>query len=131
MKYLIQVNDGPCESQAGLSALHFIQAALAKQHRVGRVFFYAGGVYHAFRYITPPNDENNLTEHWSRLAREQGIDLVVCISAAQRRGLLSSIEAKRQNKQDDDLAEGFRISGLGQLVEAVLEADRCIVFGSV
>jgi len=55
--------------------------------------------------------------------------LVVCISAAQRRGLLHADEANRQGKLDNDLAAGFRISGLGQLVEATLVTDRLIVFG--
>jgi tRNA 2-thiouridine synthesizing protein D len=54
---------------------------------------------------------------------------VVCISAAQRRGLLSDDEAKRQGKLDQDLADGFRISGLGQLIEAALVTDRFIEFG--
>jgi sulfur relay (sulfurtransferase) complex TusBCD TusD component (DsrE family) len=57
-----------------------------------------------------------------------GIDLVICISAAQRRGLLSLEESRRQNRTDQDLAPGFRISGLGQLVEATINADRFIVF---
>lgn len=57
------------------------------------------------------------------------VDLVICISAAQRRGLLCADEAARRGKQDDDLATGFRIGGLGQWVEAMLEADRVIVFG--
>ena len=70
-----------------------------------------------------------LTRKWSELADQYQIDLVVCISAAQRRGLLCSDEAQRQNKIDNDLADGFRLSGLSQLVEATLVADRFIVFG--
>jgi tRNA 2-thiouridine synthesizing protein D len=42
---------------------------------------------------------------------------------------LCSDEAQRQNKIDNDLADGFRLSGLGQLVEATLVADRFILFG--
>jgi tRNA 2-thiouridine synthesizing protein D len=79
--------------------------------------------------MTPPDDELQLTKKWSVLAEEYNIDLVVCISAAQRRGLLSADEAIRQGKSDNDLAQGFRISGLGQLLEACLLADRFIVFG--
>jgi tRNA 2-thiouridine synthesizing protein D len=56
------------------------------------------------------------------------LDLVVCISAGQRRGLLEPGEAKRQGKQDNDIAEGFRIAGLGLWVEAMLIADRFIEF---
>ena len=129
MKFAIQVNTSPYESNAGHAAYQFINAVLAQEHQVFRVFFYHDGVYQAFKYTTPPDDELQLTAQWSDLARHYSIDLVVCISAAQRRGLLYSDEAKRQGKLDDDLAEGFRISGLGQLVEATLEADRFIVFG--
>ena len=128
MKFAIQVNTSPYQSNAGHTAYRFIITALAMGHQVLRVFFYHDGVYQAFKYATPPNDELQFTANWSELARRYQIDLVVCISAAQRRGLLCYDEAKRQGKEDNDLAEGFRISGLGQLVEATLEADRFIVF---
>jgi tRNA 2-thiouridine synthesizing protein D len=129
MKFAIQVNTSPYQSNAGYTAYQFINAVLAQGHDVFRVFFYHDGVYHAFKYATPPDDECQFTAQWSELARRYRIDLVVCISAAQRRGLLCADEASRQGKLDDDLAEGFRISGLGQLVEATLVADRFIVFG--
>jgi tRNA 2-thiouridine synthesizing protein D len=38
-------------------------------------------------------------------------------------------EAKRHGKDTDNLAPGFRISGLGQLIEAGIQADRLVVFG--
>lgn len=129
MKFAIQVNASPYHSNAGYCAYRFITEALAQGHEIYRVFFYHDGIYHAFKYATPPDDELQFTAQWSQLAKHHQIDLVVCISAAQRRGLLCSDEAERQGKRDNDLADGFRISGLGQLVEATLEADRFIVFG--
>lgn len=129
MKFAIQINASPYQSNAGYSAYQFIKAALSQGHEICRVFFYHDGIYHAFKYATPPDDELQFSAQWSELARLHQVDLVVCISAAQRRGLLHGDEAKRQGKQDDELAEGFRISGLGQWVEATLEADRFIVFG--
>lgn len=98
-------------------------------HEIIRIFFYQEGIYHAFAFTTPPDDECQLTRNWEALALKFNVDLVVCISAAQRRGLLCADEAKRQGKVDQDLAKGFRISGLGQLIEASLLADRFIVFG--
>jgi len=74
-------------------------------------------------------DDRNLTKEWSDLASEHNIDLVVCVAAAQRRGLIDADEAKRNGKDADNIAEGFRISGLGQLVEAGIQADRLITFG--
>jgi tRNA 2-thiouridine synthesizing protein D len=129
MRFAIQVNASPYQSNTGFSAYQFIKAALAQGHEVLRVFFYHEGIYHAFKHNTPPDDEINLTDCWAELAAINKIDLVVCISAAQRRGLLHTDEAERRNKQDDDLTTGFRIGGLGQWVEALLEADRVIVFG--
>jgi len=38
-------------------------------------------------------------------------------------------EALRRGIRDENLASGFRISGLGQLVEAGIEADRLVTFG--
>ncbi|MCK9605858.1 MAG: sulfurtransferase complex subunit TusD [Methylomonas sp.] len=129
MKYAIQVNAGLYASNAGLIAHRFIQAALQDGHQILQVFFYREGIQHAFRYVLPPDDEINLTASWSRLAVERHIDLVVCISAAQRRGLLCDDEARRQGAADNQLADGFRIAGLGQWLEATLKADRCLVFG--
>ena len=128
MRFAIQVNASPYQSNTGHSAHQFIMAALAQGHEVSRVFFYHEGIYHAFKHNTPPDDELQLTTRWGELAEQHHVDLVVCISAAQRRGLLCADEAQRQSKQDDDLATGFRIGGLGQWVEALIEADRVIVF---
>lgn len=128
MKFSIQVNSGPFASNSGLSAFRFIETALQMNHEVVRVFFYKEGIYHAFKYATPPDDEWQMTKRWGELAEQYGLDLVVCISAAQRRGLLCEDEARRQGKQDDDVAPGFRIGGLGQLLEATLIADRFIEF---
>lgn len=129
MKFAIQINSSPYQSQSGETAFRFIKAALQGGHEVVRVFFYFDGIYHALRYMSPPDDEVQLTERWSQLAKSHQIDLVVCISAAQRRGLLCADEAHRLLKRDNDVADGFRISGLGQLVEATLIADRFIIFG--
>lgn len=129
MKFAIQINASPYASSAGLSAYRFIEAALELGHEVVRVFFYHDGIYHGLRYATPPDDEFNYTAQWNELAERYRIDLVLCISAAQKRGLLCRDEAERQGKSGDDLAAGFRIGGLGQLVEATLRADRFLVFG--
>ncbi|MDA1342432.1 MAG: sulfurtransferase complex subunit TusD [Methyloglobulus sp.] len=129
MRFAIQVNASPYQSNTGHSAYRFIKAAVAQGHEVFRVFFYHEGIYHAFKHTTPPDDELNLTPCWSELAKQHNIDLVVCISAAQRRGLLCGDEAQRQGKQGDDLATEFRIGGLGQWIEALIEADRVLVFG--
>jgi tRNA 2-thiouridine synthesizing protein D len=129
MKFAILVNEGAYQHQASDSAFQFVKAALEKGHEIFRVFFYHDGVYNASRLSVPPQDDRNINKRWSELAQQHSVDLVVCIAAAQRRGILDAAEAKRQGKDADNLAEGFRISGLGQLIEASIEAERLIVFG--
>lgn len=129
MKLSIQVNEGPYQHQAADSAYQFTKAALAKGHEIFRVFFYHDGVNNATRLGVPPQDDRNITQQWTELQKEHDLDLVVCIAAAQRRGLLDEDEAKRQGKDANNIAEGFRISGLGQLIEAGIQSDRLVVFG--
>ena len=129
MKISIQVNEGPYQHQASDTSYHFTKAALAKGHEIFRVFFYHDGVNNATRLTVPPQDDRNIVKQWSELATENDLDLVVCIAAAQRRGIMDAGEAERQGLDANNIAEGFRISGLGQLIEAGIESDRLVVFG--
>ncbi|MDH5632947.1 MAG: sulfurtransferase complex subunit TusD [Gammaproteobacteria bacterium] len=129
MKYGILVSEGPYTHQAADTAYHFTKAALEKGHEIFRVFFYHDGVNNGTRYTTPPQDERNIVKRWSALAKEHNLDLVVCVAAAQRRGIADADEAKRNGLDGDNIAEGFRISGLGQLVEAGIQSDRLVTFG--
>jgi tRNA 2-thiouridine synthesizing protein D len=129
MKFAIMVNEGPYTHQASDSAYQFVKAALAKGHEIFRVFFYHDGVNNATRLTVPPQDDRHIVNRWTELGQQHNLDLVVCIAAAQRRGLLDENEASRQGKDANNIAPGFRISGLGQLVEAGIQADRLVVFG--
>ncbi|WP_068111190.1 sulfurtransferase complex subunit TusD [Tropicimonas marinistellae] len=129
MKLGIVVSEGPYTHQAADTAYHFAKAALDKGHEVPRVFFYHDGVNVATRLSVPPQDERHIQKNWTALAAANDIDMVVCIAAAQRRGILDENEAKRQGKDASNLAEGFRISGLGQLIEMGIECDRMVMFG--
>ena len=129
MKFGIMVSEGPYQHQASDSAYQFVRAALATGHEVQRVFFYHDGVNNGTRLSTPPQDDRNVQQQWTELAQAHGVDLVVCVAAAQRRGIVDAGERKRHGKDTDNLAPGFRISGLGQLVETAVEVDRLMVFG--
>lgn len=129
MKFSVLVNEGPYQHEAADSAYHFTKAALEKGHKVFRVFFYHDGVNNGTRLATPPQDDRNITQRWSALAEQYDLDLVVCVAAAQRRGIVDADEMKRQGKDANNIAPEFRISGLGQLIEAGIQADRLITFG--
>ncbi len=129
MKFAILVNEGPYTHQSSDSAYLFTKAVLEKGHEVFRVFFYHDGVNNSTRLTTPPQDDRNIVNRWSKLATDHNLDMVVCVAAAQRRGIVDEGEMKRHGKDATNLAPGFRISGLGQLIEAGIEADRLVVFG--
>ena len=129
MKLGIQVNEGPYQHQASDSAYQFAKAALEAGHEVYRVFFYHDGVNNGTRLTTPPQDDRNIVTRWTELAEKHELDLVICVAAAQRRGIADADESRRNGKDADNIAPGFRISGLGQLIEAGIQADRLVVFG--
>ena len=113
----ILVLEGPYNHEASDSAYHFIHAALAKGHSIRGVFFYDDGVYNATKLMDPPQDDRHISKRWSELGAT-GIDMVVCIAAAKRRGITNEV-----------LAPNIRISGLGQLASMIHESDRIVTFG--
>jgi tRNA 2-thiouridine synthesizing protein D len=115
MKFALLIRAAP---PLGLTGLAFAGAALAEGHSILQVFFHGAGVHHANRLSAPPASEDNAVTDWSRLAAEQGVDLVLCSSAGLRRGV-----------REVNLAPGFRISGVGQWLEAAAAADRVLLFG--
>jgi len=129
MIFSLAVYSAPYSSQASYSAYQFAVAVLNQGHKLHRVFFYQDGVHNATNLATPTQDEFNLPLAWQRLANDHNLDLVVCIAAALRRGLLDESEAARYGKPSHNLASEFTISGLGQLVEAAVISDRLISFG--
>ena len=118
LKFGILILDGPYQHQSSDSAYNFTVAALEKGHEISGVFLYNDGVNNATSFGDPPQDDRNVQERWSKLAQEHKIDIVVCIAAGKRRGLI-----------DDNLIAGTRISGLGQLTDLAITADRLVTFG--
>ena len=130
MIFSLLVYAAPHSQQAAESAYRFAVATLAQGHSIHRVFFYGDGVHNASALAAPPQDEQNLPARWQILAQAHGLDLVVCIAAAVRRGVLDSHEARRHEKPGHNLRDGFELSGLGQLAEAAIASDRLITFGA-
>nr|WP_320135054.1 sulfurtransferase complex subunit TusD [uncultured Amphritea sp.] len=130
MKFSIIITGAPYSSQASASALQFSRSVLGLGHEIHRVFFYADGVHSGTALAAPPQDETNIPAEWATLAQEHQLDLVVCIAAAVRRGILDEGEARRYEKSGHNLAPDFTLSGLGQLVEAGIVSDRVVTFGA-
>ena len=129
LKFAIVVYGAPYSSEGCLSALQFAEAVIAEGHDILRVFFYHDGVYTANSLTNPPQDEPDIGTLWQEFGLEYDLDMVVCIASCLRRGIIDAKEATRHEKSSANLRPGFTISGLGQLVEASLNADRVVTFG--
>ncbi|MFP8967832.1 sulfurtransferase complex subunit TusD [Pokkaliibacter sp. CJK22405] len=128
MKYAVLINGAPLDSQAARSAFYFCQSLLAQGHELSRVFFYGPAIHTGNRFRVSAQDESNLTHDWQQFAKDTHTELVLCIAAAQRRGVISDSEAARHGLEGDSMAEGFVLGGLGLLAEASILADRVVTF---
>ena len=128
MKFAIALFAAP-HLPASRRALRFAQAALADGHEIVRLFFYQDGVHSAASNVVSPQDEQDLPGEWREFVTANGLDAVVCIAAALRRGVLNAEEAQRYARPAATLQAPWELSGLGQLHEAAQQADRLICFG--
>ena len=127
MKFALLVTAAPHQENAW-HALAFCKAALARGHDIPRVFFYGDGTAHGNSLLLLPQEEADVARGWRELNERHAVELVVCVAAALKRGVMDADMARREDKCVANLAPGFLISGLGQLAEAMVEADRLVSF---
>jgi len=130
MNIAIIVHGDGVSSESPHVALRFARAAVAKGHRIHRVFFYHAGVNLANVLAVQPQDEQDIADAWASFARTNGIALAVCVAAALRRGVLGQQDAERYGRPAANVKAPFEVVGLGQLIEAAIEADRFITFAA-
>lgn len=130
MNIAIVVHGDGTSSESPHTALRFARAAVAKGHKIHRVFFYHAGVNLANVLAVQPQDELDIADEWASFANLNGIELAVCVAAALRRGVLGQQDAERYGRPTASVKAPFEIVGLGQMIEAAIEADRFITFAA-
>lgn len=128
--FTIIVHGAHPDSLASALALRFAESVVERGHRLYRIFFYHDGVHTANALQVAPEDESNPAAQWLELAARSGVELAVCVAAAQRRGVINASEQRRYNKPAASAAPGYTIVGLGQMIDAAVQADHCITFPS-
>ena len=118
MKFGILIKEGPYTHQASDSAFRFVRTALEKGHTIEGVFLYNDGVNNAIKLMDPPQDDRHLSNLWSELGGELGDEIMVCIAAAKRRGIVEEVIPKNTS-----------ITGLGEVTDLTIRADRLVTFG--
>lgn len=129
MIFALNVLSPPYSGQGALTALRFAQAAINSGHQVSRVFFSGEGVLNGSALGVPPQDEINIYQRWQILAQNHGVELVLCISACLKRGMVNESEQMRYGLPSRNIADHFTVAGLGQLAESTIVADRLLTFG--
>lgn len=114
MKFSLIVYSSPAAA-GSTTALNFARALLEQGHQLYRVFFYGDGVCNGAPAETATTTQPEPGSQWSELGRRHELDLVLCVTAAELCGITYP-------------AEGFQLSGLGQMVDAMVNSDRCLTF---
>jgi len=129
MKFNILVTGALYSSQSAYSALRFCQAAVAAGHTIDQVFFYQDGVTQANKYSLPLDDEFDAVASWVEFSIQASASMVVCVSAGERRGLMSDEQALEHHLGSSANAHSqFSVAGLGVLHQASLDSDRMVTF---
>jgi len=122
------VNGAAYGSQGGYSAYRFAETALQQGHSISQVFFYRDGVTQANSLAALIADEFDSVAAWAELAKRHEVKLYVCISAAERRGVINAEQQKELDKSTNNLHSGFEVAGLGVMHDASLVSDRTVTF---
>lgn len=125
----VMVLGSPHGSPHAQTALHYCQAAITQGHSLYRLFFYHEAAYLGNTLNAGPQDEVALPQAWQDFIAAHNLDAVVCIASGLKRGVIDDSEAKRYEKPSSNLSPSMALSGLGQWVDAVCNADQHIIFG--
>ena len=129
MIYSLLVLSSPCSGQSSATALRFAESVINRGHHIQRIFFLDEGTLAGAAAMVSPQDESDSVQKWAGFGTQHKVELILCVSSALRRGLLDATEAARYEKTAATVHPAFEISGLGQLIDATLAADRMITFG--
>ncbi|MCG8394538.1 MAG: sulfurtransferase complex subunit TusD [Pseudomonadales bacterium] len=123
MQFALLVN-AAADSAAALTALQTAKSLHQHpDHQLYRLFLYRDAVHLANRFAwSGDGDQAGACQQWQQWVRDSGIDAIVCVGAAQRRGLVN-------NEAVNNLAEGFTLAGLGQWADALINSERVIQIG--
>ena len=122
------VMSAPAASQNTQSALRFAQTVAQSEHQLNGVFFYADGVHNGNHLQVNPADEQSVYAGWAQLASQHDCPLLVCVTAASKRGVLSQTDAQDNDLNQFNLQAPFQAVGLGELAELFHNSDRVIQF---
>ena len=113
MNFTVIINAHP-GSITAKSALKFCQTLIETGSEIYRLFFYGEGVFNGIK-----NSDEKTCQHWRQFISKNKVEAICCVNSATQQAL----------ELNTDFVEGFSVSGIGQLVDGLVNSDRIITFG--
>lgn len=126
--FCLLVNSSPIDSSSAYSAYRFAESVLKLKHQLNGVFFYQAGIHNTNQLTNVATDELNLHQKWVALSQQHQIPMQVCITAANRRGVISQQDAEDMDTNHFNLSAPFESAGLGELIQMMANSDRVVQF---
>lgn len=101
------------------SVLLFAKTALRSGHKIDHLFLYQDAVYAAAAHTDLPADEPDLTTELAQFCQLHAIALLFCITAAEKRGVVSSEQPAKT---------GFIAAGLAEFAMRQTNIDKLVQF---
>ncbi|MBZ9610706.1 DsrE/DsrF/TusD sulfur relay family protein [Rheinheimera maricola] len=101
------------------SVMLFARAALNKGHEIDHLFLYQDAVYSVAAHTDLPADEPDLASELAQFCQQHAIALLFCITAAEKRGVVSDIRPARA---------GYIAAGLAEFAMRQVNIDKLVQF---
>ncbi len=124
------VTASPLCGRAHLSAQRLLAAAIQAGLKVEAVFFYAAATAVATPQRESRGEPYDLSLAWARLSRKHAVPLLLCATAAARRGITTDAgSAPSDTRAPVHLADGFKLGSITDLTLYLCHDIRLLEFG--
>ena len=114
-KFVLSLHTAPTDHDTTQRLIKFSQACIESGHTISAVFLYQAGVFHASQHLELASDELPISRLWQGL-HEQAIPLLLCVTAAEKRGL------------DINQTGVFTVAGVAGFAMLASDADKWVQF---
>lgn len=118
-RFGLLITSGSFSCQTLSSVLSFVTAAIKAGHIIDHIFLYQDAVYNIAADIDLPSDEPNVSLLLAQFCLQHDITLLFCVTAAEKRGVIS---AQRP------AISGFVAAGLAEFAMRQAQIDKLVQF---
>ncbi|QCZ93419.1 sulfurtransferase complex subunit TusD [Salinimonas iocasae] len=126
--YSLLITHSPFDLSKTLAAQSFASELTAQGHTLNNIFFYGEGTHHANALVQLPTDEYQWHHQWKRIQASSECALLVCITAAVKRGLVGDSEARETGVEMANIHAPFVQAGLGEFFTQLHKCEKLVQF---